>query len=166
MFEQPRVSYAVMVLLFILPQSLFTIGDFMAAGIRFPLFRWQESGYGASIIPINKEIGYLSTGIIKWTTPAGGINPTALATLVWVAGLVVLLGAAAMVMSWHLFSNPDHARYPGPLLLLAGALFLAWGMVQYGPLLSGPTGSSIPVGVPVLWYCAWQFMQAGRREAE
>jgi hypothetical protein len=160
MFRQPRYAYAVMALLIVLPQALYVIGDYMAVGIRFPFFRWQESAYGTSIIPVTSEVAYLQSGIIGWTTLAGGYNRTALATVVWIAGLAVLIAAAAMVISWHLLGNSGHARYAGSLLIATGILFLLWGMVQYGPLLHGPTGYAIPVGVPVLWYCGWQFMKA------
>jgi hypothetical protein len=166
MFERPRISYAIMVLLFILPQSLYVIGDYTAAGIRFPLFRYQDSSYGSSIIPINREVGYITSGIIKWTTSTGNYNPTAIATWIWLSGLVVLFAAAALIVSWHFLDNPDHARFPGPLIIITGVLFLVWAMVQYGPLFSGPSGFSVPVGVPILWYCGYQFIQVAKGKAE
>ena len=55
MFERPRISYIIMVLLFILPQSIYVIGDYMAVGIRFPLFRYQDL----------QSISGMSTGIIS-----------------------------------------------------------------------------------------------------
>jgi hypothetical protein len=164
MLERPFTAYIIMVLLFILPQSLYTIGDYMAVGIRFPLFRYQHSVYGPSFIPVTGEVGYIASGIIKWTTPAGTPNPTAIASWIWLSGLAVLFAAAALILSWHLLNNPDHARFPGPLIILAGFLFLAWAMVQYGPFFSGPSGYSVPVGVPILWYCGYQFMQAAKGE--
>jgi hypothetical protein len=166
MFERPRISYAIMVLLFILPQSLYVIGDYTAAGIRFPLFRYQDSSYGSSIIPINREVGYITSGIIKWTTSTGNYNPTVIATWIWLSGLVVLFAAAALIVSWHFLDNPDHARFPGPLIIITGVLFLVWAMVQYGPLFSGPSGFSVPVGVPILWYCGYQFIQAAKGKGE
>jgi hypothetical protein len=157
MFEKPGISYAVMALLLVLPQSIFVIGDYLAWGIRFPFFRWQDSSYGTSIIPLNREIMYVMSGQI------GG--RTAIATWIWLAGFLLLVAAAALVISWQFFGNRGHARYPGPLIVITGILFLAWGFVQYGPLLSGPGGYAIPVGVPVLWYCGWQFMRAGKAAA-
>jgi hypothetical protein len=171
MFERPRISYAIMVLLFILPQSLYVIGDYLAVGIRFPLFRYQvlsgnQSPLGSgsspvSIISVIQELRYVFGGTV------GGLgSKTALATYLWLAGLVVLFAAAAMILSWHLLDNPDSARYPGPLIIITGVLFLIWGMVQYGPLFSGPSGYSVPVGVPILWYCGYQFMQAAKEKGE
>jgi len=158
MFERPRISCVIMVLLFILPQSMYVLGDFLAWGIRFPLFRYQESGYGSSIISIVQEIQYVFKGTV------GGLGSrTAVATYVWLAGLVVLFAAAALILSWHFLDNQEHARYPGPLIILTGVLFLVWAMVQYGPFFSGPSGFSIPVGVPILWYCGYQFIQAAKK---
>ena len=157
MFEKPGISYAVMALLLVLPQSIFVIGDYLAWGIRFPFFRWQDSSYGTSIIPLNREIMFVLNGQV------GG--RTAIATWIWLAGFLLLVAAAALVISWQFLGNRGHARYPGPLIVITGILFLAWGFVQYGPLLFGPGGYAIPVGVPVLWYCGWQFMLAGKAAA-
>jgi hypothetical protein len=151
MFEKPRISYPVMALLFVLPQSLYVIGDYIAWGVRFPLFRWQDSAYGTSLIPLTRELEYVVGGQL------GG--RTALATGIWLAGLLALVAASVLLISWHQLSNPGHARYIGPLLFVAGGLFLAWGMVQFGLLLSGISGYAVPIGVPILWYCGWQFMQ-------
>jgi hypothetical protein len=150
-----------MVLLFILPQSLYVIGDYMAWGIRFPLFRYQDSSYGSSIISVVRELQFVIMGSV------GGLGSrTAIATYLWWAGLVVLFAAAVLIISWHLLDNPDHARYPGPLILITGCLFLLWAVAQYGPLFFGPSGYSIPVGVPILWYCGYQFIQAAKGEGE
>lgn len=157
-FRQPRVSCAVMGLLLVLPQSLSVIGDYLAWGIRFPFLRYQDSVYGPGIIPLWREFQYIFTG------QAGG--RTAVATGLWLAGAVLLLAAAALVISWHYVGNEGHAKYIGPLLFAAGLLFLLRGIAQYGPLLSGPSGYEVPVGVPVPWYCGWQFMRAAKAVAE
>ncbi len=162
MFEKPRISYAVMALLFVLPQTLYTIGrdpDLLAVGIRFPLFRWQEGFGRTSIISVVRELQYIINRNVG--SPWGR---TAIATYIWLAGVILLFAAAALVISWHYLDNPDHARYIGPLLFITGSLFLVWGLVQYGPFFSGPSGYFIPVGVPILWYCAYQFMQDAKAE--
>jgi hypothetical protein len=161
MFERPRISYIIMVLLFTLPQSLYVIGDYLAVGIRFPLFRYQYSAYGSSVISVVRELQYV------FGSTVGGLGSrTAIATYLWLAGLVVLFAAAALIISWHLLDNPDHARFPGPLIIITGVLFLAWAMVQFGPFFSGPSGYSVPIGVPILWYCGYQFIQAAKGVVE
>ncbi len=174
MFERPRISYAIMVLLFILPQSLYVIGDYMAVGIRFPLFRFQlvfqsisqpdgsiTTTITPSIITVVREIQFIPSGIV-----GSALGRTAVATYIWMAGLIVLLAAAALVISWQVLDNPDHDRYPGPLIILAGGLFIIWAVIQFGPLFSGPVGYSIPVGIPFLWYCGYQFIQAAKGKGE
>jgi len=176
MFERPRTSLPVLALLLLLPQSIYVIGDYLAIGIRFPFFRYQmalqgmgngtEAFWRVSVILVPRELEYLTSGIIRWQTSTGQFNPTAIATLVWLAGLAVLILAAALVVSWQLLGNDEQAPFPGPLLILTGFLFLVWAMVQYGPLFSGPGGYSIPVGVPLLWFCGYQFMQAAKKKEE
>jgi len=168
MFDRPSRSLPLLALLFIVPQSLFVIGDYIAVGLRFPLFRVQLVFQGItqpdgslttaitpSIITIIKEIQFIPSGMVG---PVFG--RTAVATYVWLAGLIVLLAAAALVISWQVLDNPDHSRYPGPLIFLAGGLFLVWAVIQFGVFFSGPVGYSIPVGVPFLWYSGYQLIQA------
>ena len=166
MFEKPRISYAILVLLFILPQSIFVIGDFMAWGIRFPLFRFQDSPLGSSVIPLNRELGYVTSGTIKWTGSYGGLNPTAVAPWIWLAGVLALVAAAGMILSWHLLDNPGYAVFAGPLVILSGVIFLVWAVVQTGSPFIGPSGYSIPVGIPFLWYCGYKFMRVAKSEGE
>ena len=154
MFEQPRFSYPVLALLLLMPQGLFVVGEFMAWGIRFPFLRWQDSAFGPSVIPLNRELTYILNGTV------GG--RTAFASGVWLAGVILLVAAAALVVAWQSFGIAGLASYPGPLVALTGVFFLAWAMVQYGPLLSGPSGFGIPFGVPLLWYCGWQFTKDGK----
>jgi hypothetical protein len=163
MFEKPRISYAIMFLLFVLPQTLYTIGRdpyILAVGIRFPLFRWQQAFGGTSIISVVRELQYVINGNVGslW-------GRTAIATYIWLGGVILLFAAAALVISWHYLDNPDHAGYIGPLLFITGGLFLVWGLVQYGLSFSAPSGYFIPVGLPVLWYCGYKFMQDTKEEA-
>jgi hypothetical protein len=170
MFDTPRSSMGILVLLLILPQSIFVIGDYIAVGIRFPFFRLQvmlQSASGSGnvtqanpvfySITIARELQYITRGIV-----GNVLGRTAVATYLWLAGLVILILSAVLVLSWQYFGYDDHARYPGPLIVLTGMLFLISAMVQYGPLLSGPSGYSVPVGIPLLWYCGYQFLQAAK----
>jgi hypothetical protein len=171
MFDTPRRSLPLLALLFAMPQSIFVIGDYVAVGIRFSFFRFQmvfqsipqpdgslSTVTTPSIITVVRELQFIASGIV-----GSAFGRTAVATYVWLAGLIVLIAAAALVISWQVLDNPDHARYPGPLIIITGVLFLVWAMVQFGPFFSGPVGYSIPVGVPFLWYAGYQLMQAANR---
>ena len=174
MFDRPRTSLGILALLLLLPQTIYVIGDYLAVGIRFPFFRFQlasqsVSGYGngtagnltVSTITIMRELQFISTGMV-----GKALGKTAIATYVWLAALGVLILAAVLVISWQFLENSGHARFPGPLILVAGGLFFVWGMVQYGPLLFSSSGYSIPVGLPVFLYIGYQFIQAAKEEGE
>jgi hypothetical protein len=174
MFDGRRTSLGILALLLVLPQSIYVIGDYLAVGIRFPLFRLQlgfqpVSGAGnatagapvVNIITILRELQYIPMGVV-----GNVLGKTAVATYVWLVGLGMLIFADFLVISWQVLGNHEYARYPGPLILISGGLFLLWAIVQYGPFLLGPTGYSIPVGVPLLWYCGYQFLQAAKGKGE
>lgn len=174
MFDRPRTSLGILALLLLLPQSIYVIGDYLAFGIRFPFFRFQLAfqsvsgpGDGAagnltvSTITIMRELQFISMGFVGKV-----LGKTAIATYVWLAALGFLILAAVLVISWQFLDNREHAQYPGLLILVSGGLFLLWTMVQYGPLLFGPSGYSIPVGLPVFLYTGYQFIEAVKEEEE
>jgi len=174
MLEKPRTSLPVLALLLLLPQSIYVIGDYLAVGIRFPFFRFQlafqsVSGPGngtaansaVSIITIIREIQYIPAGFV-----GSVLGKTAVATYVWLAALGILILAAVLVVSWQFLDNHEHARYLGPLILVSGALFLVWAIVQYGPLFFSTSGYSIPVGLPVTWYMGYLFIQAAKEQGK
>ena len=173
MFDRPRGSLPLLVLLFLIPQSLFVIGDYMAVGIRFPLFRFQAvyqsvnttAGVETTLVPsmftIVRELQFVLMGVV-----GSAVGRTAIATYLWLAGVIILIAAAVLVISWQVLDNMGHARYPGPLIIVTGVIFLVWALVQFGPLFYGPLGYSIPVGVPFLWYSGYQFMQAAKKAEE
>lgn len=134
------------------PLTVFTIGDFLGAGLRFPLVLYQDTVYGTSIIPLWREISYVTSGLI------GGRS--ALAILLWTLGTLLLIVAACLlVFRWY-----EEGQRPVALLIAgAGAAFLASCVAQYGPLFHGPAGFCVPVGVPLVFAVAW-FVWRGEEE--
>ncbi len=174
MFDSPRTSLGILALLLFLPQSVYVIGDYLATGIRFPFFKIQlvfqaVNGPGNTTavntivqpVTIFRELQYIPARMV-----GNVLGRTAVATYIWVAGLVILLLAAVFVFTWKVHDHDEHARYPGLLIIASGGLFLIWGMAQYGPLLFGPGGYSIPIGVPIFWYTGYQFIRAAQAEEE
>jgi len=131
------------------PLTVFTIGDFLGAGLRFPLVLYQDTAYGTSIIPLWREITCVTSGLI------GGRS--ALAILLWTLGTLLLIAAASLlVVRWY-----EKGQRPVALLLAgAGAAFLTSCVAHYGPLFHGPAGVCVPVGVPLVFAVAW-FMWRG-----
>jgi len=137
------------------PLAVFTIGDFLGAGLRFPLVLYQDTVCGASVIPIWREITYVTSGLI------GGRS--ALAILLWTLGTLLLIAAACLlVVRWY-----ENGQRPVALLLAgAGAAFLLSCVAQYGPLFHGAAGWCVPVGVPLVFAAAWFVWRGEEVEGE
>ncbi|WP_165394776.1 hypothetical protein [Methanofollis fontis] len=142
--SESRYTPVLLLACLLAPVNIFVIGDFMGAGIRFPLVLYQHTIYGTSWIPIWQEVNYVATGLI------GGRS--GLAILVWaLATLLVLAAFAAWIARW-----PEGERRGVALLLAgAGACSLLAAFAHYGPLLHGQAGFCVPVGLPIVIAVAW-----------
>jgi len=134
---------------------IYQISNNLGAGLRFPLVLYQDTVYGTSIIPLWREISYVTSGLI------GGRS--ALAILLWTLGTLLLIAATCLlVVRWY-----EEGQRPVALLLAgAGAAFLASCVAQYGPLFHGPAGCCVPVGVPLVFAVAWFVWQGEEGEEE
>ncbi|MBP2145901.1 protein-S-isoprenylcysteine O-methyltransferase Ste14 [Methanofollis sp. W23] len=138
---------ALITLILVLPANIYLIGDGLGAGLQFPLLRYQQTYLGTNLITLVRDFEYVSSGIL------GG--KTALSVLLWIGGTLLLVAAVMyLVCRWY----EEYASIKKLLSLLiagAGIAYLASVVVQYGPLLHGPAGFSIPVGVPMVLGVAW-----------
>ncbi|KAF5046606.1 hypothetical protein DSECCO2_469000 [anaerobic digester metagenome] len=126
----------------LLPANIYAIGGAIGAGIRFPLFLYQDTTYGASLIPVWREISYITSGTI------GGRS--AVSILLWVLGTALLV-AAIVYFAARRKDCYEAVRKPLALLVAGGAAaYLLSCVAQYGPTLYGPAGFAVPVGVPLL----------------
>jgi hypothetical protein len=110
------------------------------------MFRYQMTGQGNSLIPITRELGYVTSGIYS--------GKSALSVILWAAGTVVL--AATTLLSLIYWNRLPQSRFKIILagLIAAGILYLGSCVARYGPFLSGPAGFSLPVGVVILFLFA------------
>jgi len=150
-----KQTLSALVLLLLSPVTVTIIGDRLGAGLRFPLVLYQDTVCGTSIIPLWREISYVTSGLI------GGRS--ALAILLWTLGTLLLIAAACLlVVRWY-----EEGQRPVALLLAgAGAAFLASCVAQYGPLFHGPAGCCVPVGVPLVFAAAWFVWRGEEGEEE
>jgi hypothetical protein len=118
---------------------IYIIGDWLGTGVQFPLFRYQETIFGKSFITITREMAYFYLGILK--------GKSVLSTSIWILGASLLVLACILAV-FHPAVRTRRIR--GGLLVGGAVLLLLSLLIHYGPLLSGPAGLSIPVGVPVL----------------
>jgi hypothetical protein len=116
----------------------------MAIGIQGAVFRYQISPQGNSLIPITSEVSYVISGLYK--------GKTAISVIFWVlgTGLLSVLTILSLV-HWNRLSS-QHIRIIIPGITVAGVCYLASCGFQYGVLLSGPAGKSLPIGV-ILMIC-------------
>jgi len=124
------------------PTNIYAIGGAVGGGLRFPLFLYQDTTYGASLIPVWREITYVTSGII------GGRS--AVSILLWVLGTTLLIAA---ITYFAVRREDDYETFRKPLALLVagGAVaYLLSCVAQYGPTLHGPAGFAVPVGVPLI----------------
>ena len=131
----------------LIPTSIYVIAGGVGAGLRFPMFLYQDTTYGVSLIPVWREITYVTSGII------GGRS--AVSILLWVLGTALLIAAIAY---FAVKREDDYETFRKPLALLVagGAVaYLLSCVAQYGPTLHGPAGFAVPVGVPLILGVAW-----------
>ncbi len=139
---------------FIFPINVYLIGDSLGAGLQFALVRIQETYLGWSIIPLWREIQFITSGLIT--------GRTAISILLWLIGVGFLLAAAILLVS-----NRKYGRRGVTIYGIGCALLMVSTMVQYGPLFNGPAGVAIPIGLPlliVIGYFLWKDANRPARE--
>ena len=127
---------------FFLPLQCFIIGDNLGLGIQGAVFRYQMNVHGNSLIPITRELGYVTSGIYS--------GKSALSVVLWTLGTVVL--AATTILSLVHWNLLPHSRLRIILLGLVSAsiLYLVSCVALYGLFLSDSAGISLPIGVVIL----------------
>ncbi|MDD1669933.1 MAG: hypothetical protein LUQ67_01245, partial [Methanomicrobiales archaeon] len=129
------------IITFLIPVNIYIIGDRLGAGIQWPLFRYQETYLGENLISIFMDAGYVVQRILY--------GKTAFSIILWILG-VILLVVPLLIALWEEVksSTTSFSRIRGYLLLSGALLFLLSILIQYGPLLHGPAGIAIPIGIP------------------
>lgn len=147
MIDRDKVPVIFGLLLFLVPQNIYVIGDRMATGIQWALFRYQVSDLGNSLILASRDLYYVTAGILK--------GATAISTVVWLCGAVLLVAAFCL-----LAVSARLVRPAGLVIIASGILFLLADIVQYGIAFHNMHGYALPVGVPlVLVVGAWCYRE-------
>lgn len=131
---------------FFLPLQCFIIGDNIGLGVQGAVIRYQMTGQGNSLIPITRELEYITLGIYS--------GKSALSVILWAMGTVLL--SATTTLSLAYWNRLPHSRFRIILAGLVSASFFYLGscIARYGPFLSGPAGISLPIGVLILFLFA------------
>jgi len=129
-------------LLLIIPLNIYTIGNDLAHGIQWALFRYQQSSMGNSLILAYKDILYITHGLLK--------GSSAYSAAVWVLGAILLVLAVILMAVAYVNERNRYVTYAGFLTIASSVLFFIAEIVQYGPMLANDHGSAIPAGVPLV----------------
>jgi hypothetical protein len=128
--------------LFLIPVNVYAIGDGLGAGVRWILFRYQQTYIGDSLIFFYKDLVYVQMGLLSGKSAvSAGIS--VLATLCMV--LATLFLVAATIRGTVLWG-----KTAAVITIMGGLLFLVADVIQYGILFHGPAGFVLPIGVPVI----------------
>ena len=143
---QIQIIILTSIILNFIPISIDIIGDWLGAGVQFPWFTYIVSYQGTSLISAYTNLWYVAFGILS--------PKSAISIVLWEAGTVLLAAATCLLLYEHTNRSTRH-RVPGLLTILAGVAMLASLIQQYGPLLHGPAGIAIPVGLPLVFVVGW-----------
>jgi len=145
-----RLPVILQAILFIIPVNIYVIGDWLASGIQWSLFRYQQSDLGNSLIWFTKDISYLQQNLLKGRSVLAA-ECDIIATLLMILAFFILVFA--------LTDKPGiRIKYGALCSLVGGVCFLIADIIQYGILFNGSSGFIIPVGIPVIFIAGiWMY---------
>ncbi|MDD1701651.1 MAG: hypothetical protein LUQ31_01555 [Methanoregula sp.] len=139
--------FLIQCILFLVPVNILIIGDWLATGVQWGLFRYIQSYIGNSLIFFTNYITYIANGRLT--------GRSALAAGFDIAASACLILALCILLFVYLKRSAEYVQAAAIVAIAAGCLFLLADMIQYGVLFSGPAGFAIPIGVPVILVCGW-----------
>ncbi|MDD1703387.1 MAG: hypothetical protein LUQ31_10450 [Methanoregula sp.] len=145
---RPWFPLACECILCLIPLNIYVIGDYLATGVQWAFFRYQESPLGNSLIPLSRDATYVTGGVL--------VGSSAVSIILWIAGALLLLAALGLTIlacAGKYPPLPDTKiliKTAGALTISTALLFLFAMFVQYGLMLHSEHGLSIPLGVPII----------------
>jgi hypothetical protein len=143
----PKIPLILQALLFLIPLNIYVIGDWMGSGIHTLFFRYMQTLMGNSLIFINREYFFTTSGILT--------GKSAFASILWIIGVALICIATVLVVYAYFLNDPAYLRYCSVVNLGGAILFTLSILIQYGLTLNGPAGIAIPFGIPVILGVAW-----------
>jgi len=142
------VLFILCFIFFFLPLQVYIIGDFTGIGVQGATFRYQVSGYGTSLIPVTRDLMFVSSGIY--------FGRTALSNILWALGTLLLTCTTLFALINVKDETVDWFRQISYGLVSACLIYICACIAQYGLLFHGPAGFSLPFGI--LLILAWIFI--------
>ncbi len=141
-YSRFRLHLIAQYLLFLVPVNIYVLGDWLAAGVQWILFRYQQSYLGNSLLLFTRDLYYIQEGILK--------GRSALASEIAVVAAFCMISAALLLFYAYAIESGAWVKTAAIVSMSGGCLYLVADMVQYGVFFQGPAGFTIPVGVPVI----------------
>lgn len=142
-----RISLILQVFIWIIPVSIYVIGDWMGSGIHWLFFRYQQTNMGNSLILIDRETGFVLSKMIT--------GKSAVSIIVWDIGTCLIV-LATLLIFYALIQDHEQSMKRAAVCNVTGALALTFSMVLlFGITLNGPAGFAIPFGIPVILIIAY-----------
>jgi hypothetical protein len=132
----------------VIPLNIYIIGEWLGTGIQWVLFRYQDTYMGTNFISVLDELYYISNGNIT--------GKSALSVQLWQTGVVILFVGIIFLLLDRVVNK--NVAISGVLLISSGLFFLTAVFLQYGLYLSGPAGTSIPIGIPLVFIIGGYFL--------
>jgi hypothetical protein len=133
------ITLGLCIFCFVLPLQIFIIGNDTGIGIQGAVYRYQVTAQGNSLIPITREIWYVTSGMYN--------GRSAFSVIFWIMGTITLVFATAYALIYGNLITQKQVRNIIICLAGAGVGYMVSCMAQYGLLLNGSAGISIPVGI-------------------
>ena len=141
-----RIPLIVQCLLFLIPLNIYMWGDWIIVDLQWALFRYQQSPYGNSLIPVYKDISYI---VLGQTTGLYNV----LSTVFWITGCVLLIIGLFVIILSNIGETVMSLKKASIFTIAAGILF------GFSALLRFSGGFAIPVGVPIVLFFGWWMYQ-------
>lgn len=145
-------------ILFLIPVNIFLLGEGVAAGVQWVLFRYQQSYLGNSLIIFTKDLYYVNQEILTGKSAIA-------AEIAFIATIFIVLATILLVINWQK-ESPQWVKASAVMTMGSGCLYLVSDIFQYGFFFNGPSGFVIPIGVPVILGCGWWMYQMSYFETD
>jgi len=143
MSSRDKIPLILQAAIFLIPMNIYIIGDWMGAGIQWIFFRYINAMDRSGIQLLNREIDFITYGIIT--------GKSASALILWIVGFMLIILATSMVVYSTTYTSPGLIKKAAFINIGGAVVFLVSIFIQYGFFLHGPAGMAIPFGIPVLF---------------
>ncbi len=141
-----RIPLILQIFIFLIPMNMYVIGGGIGSGIQWLFFRYYSTYVGDGFVILPREVGLVFSGLLS--------GRSAISTGVWTLAVAIIVLATILAIYAYLEERESSIRLSALLNIGAGTLLILATMLQYGIFLSGPAGSTIPVGTIVVFIVA------------